>query len=37
VIGGLAASVIVTIFLVPAVYLIIHTGREEQQPVTEEA
>ncbi len=37
VIGGLAASVIVTIFLVPAVYLIIHTGREEQQPVAEEA
>lgn len=37
VIGGLAASVIVTIFLVPAVYLIIHTGREEQQPITEDA
>ncbi|MGA8041832.1 MAG: efflux RND transporter permease subunit, partial [Terracidiphilus sp.] len=37
VIGGLAASVAVTIFLVPAVYLIIHTGREKQEPVAEEA
>ncbi len=37
VIGGLAASVVVTIFLVPAVYLIVHTGREKQIENAEEA
>ena len=37
VIGGLAASVIVTIFLVPAVYLVIHSGRESQPIAAEEA
>lgn len=37
VIGGLGASVVVTVFLVPAVYLIIHTGREKQPAVAEEA
>ena len=37
VIGGLAASVVVTIFLVPAVYLVIHSGRESQPIATEEA
>jgi multidrug efflux pump subunit AcrB len=30
VIGGLAVSVVVTVFLVPAVYLVIH-GKEEDQ------
>jgi len=41
VIGGLAVSVVVTVFLVPAVYLMVHgrdkeketkIGREEEQP-----
>jgi multidrug efflux pump subunit AcrB len=31
VIGGLGVSVVVTVFLVPAVYLIIH-GRHESKP-----
>ncbi len=35
VIGGLAVSVVVTVFLVPAVYLLIH-GRHEKEPVTPE-
>jgi multidrug efflux pump subunit AcrB len=30
VIGGLAVSVVVTVFLVPAVYLMVH-GKEEDQ------
>jgi multidrug efflux pump subunit AcrB len=34
VIGGLAVSVVVTVFLVPAVFLLIH-GRKEQQIVVE--
>ena len=33
IIGGLALSVVVTVFLVPAVYLLIH-GRHERQTVT---
>jgi multidrug efflux pump subunit AcrB len=36
VIGGLAASVVVTIFLVPAVYLVIHSSRESQPIAAEE-
>jgi len=36
VIGGLVLSVIVTVFLVPAVYLIIH-GRRSKTPVHTEA
>src|ERR1700729_3303901 len=36
IIGGLAASVVVTIFLVPAVYLIIHGGREKTTAVRAE-
>jgi multidrug efflux pump subunit AcrB len=36
IIGGLSLSVIVTMFLVPAVYLAIHSRREKAQPVTEE-
>jgi multidrug efflux pump subunit AcrB len=36
IIGGLAASVVVTIFLVPAVYLIIHGRREKTTAVTAE-
>ncbi len=35
VIGGLAVSVVATVFLVPAVYLMIH-GRREKQPATAE-
>jgi multidrug efflux pump subunit AcrB len=31
IIGGLAVSVVVTVFLVPAVYLLIH-GRREAKP-----
>jgi multidrug efflux pump subunit AcrB len=31
VIGGLGVSVVVTVFLVPAVYLVIHTRRERKQ------
>jgi multidrug efflux pump subunit AcrB len=37
IIGGLAASVAVTVFLVPAVYLIIHSRRERQSLATPEA
>jgi len=36
IIGGLAASVVVTIFLVPAVYLIVHGRREETTAVAAE-
>jgi multidrug efflux pump subunit AcrB len=32
-IGGLAVSVVVTMFLVPAVYLLIHGRREGHAPV----
>jgi multidrug efflux pump subunit AcrB len=35
VIGGLALSVIVTVFLVPAVYLVIHGRRETRQELAE--
>jgi multidrug efflux pump subunit AcrB len=35
VIGGLALSVVVTMFLVPAVYLAIHGRREKSEPVAE--
>jgi multidrug efflux pump subunit AcrB len=37
VIGGLAVSVVATVFLVPAVYLIIHGRREKQLEAKEEA
>jgi multidrug efflux pump subunit AcrB len=37
VIGGLAVSVVVTVFLVPAVYLIIHGRQEENSVATGEA
>jgi multidrug efflux pump subunit AcrB len=37
VIGGLAVSVVVTVFLVPAVYLIVHGRREKQSVIAEEA
>jgi len=37
IIGGLAASVAVTIFLVPAVYLVIHGGRERKSEAATEA
>jgi multidrug efflux pump subunit AcrB len=37
VIGGLAVSVVVTVFLVPAVYLIVHGRHEEKSAVAEEA
>jgi multidrug efflux pump subunit AcrB len=37
VIGGLAVSVIVTVFLVPAVYLIVHGRREKSSAFVEEA
>jgi multidrug efflux pump subunit AcrB len=33
VIGGLAVSVAVTVFLVPAVWLVIHSRRERKQPI----
>jgi multidrug efflux pump subunit AcrB len=36
VIGGLGISVIVTVFLVPAVYLVVHDRREKQTAVTGE-
>jgi len=36
VIGGLGVSVVVTVFLVPAVYLIIHGRREKQAATAEE-
>jgi multidrug efflux pump subunit AcrB len=35
IIGGLGLSVVVTMFLVPAVYLAIHGRREKHQPVAE--
>jgi multidrug efflux pump subunit AcrB len=37
VIGGLGISVAVTVFLVPAVYLLIHGRREQKLAVREEA
>ncbi len=37
IIGGLGVSVVVTVFLVPAVYLVIHTRRERRQGVRKEA
>jgi len=37
IIGGLGVSVAVTVFLVPAVYLVIHTRRERKQGTTQEA
>jgi multidrug efflux pump subunit AcrB len=37
VIGGLAVSVVVTVFLVPAVYLLVHGSREDKSAVAEEA
>ena len=37
VIGGLAVSVVVTVFLVPAVYLLIHGRHEKQSAIAEEA
>jgi multidrug efflux pump subunit AcrB len=37
VIGGLAVSVVVTVFLVPAVYLIVHGRHEKKSAVAEEA
>jgi multidrug efflux pump subunit AcrB len=37
IIGGLGVSVAVTVFLVPAVYLMIHTGRERKQAMQTEA
>jgi multidrug efflux pump subunit AcrB len=37
VIGGLAVSVVVTVFLVPAVYLIVHGKHEKHAATAEEA
>ncbi len=37
VIGGLAVSVVVTVFLVPAVYLLVHGRREKQPAIAGEA
>jgi multidrug efflux pump subunit AcrB len=37
IIGGLGLSVVVTVFLVPAVYLVIHTRRERKQGTHQEA
>jgi multidrug efflux pump subunit AcrB len=37
IIGGLGVSVAVTVFLVPAVYLVIHTRRERKQGAAREA
>ena len=37
IIGGLAVSVVVTVFLVPAVYLVIHSRRERNQRIIKEA
>jgi multidrug efflux pump subunit AcrB len=37
VIGGLAVSVVVTVFLVPAVYLIVHGRHEKQSAIAGEA
>jgi multidrug efflux pump subunit AcrB len=36
VIGGLAVSVVVTVFLVPAVYLIVHGGHDKKSAVAGE-
>ena len=36
IIGGLALSVVVTMFLVPAVYLVIHGREEKNSTVVEE-
>ena len=36
IIGGLGVSVVVTVFLVPAVYLVIHTRRERKQGEAQE-
>jgi multidrug efflux pump subunit AcrB len=36
IIGGLGVSVVVTVFLVPAVYLVIHTRRERKQGTHQE-
>jgi multidrug efflux pump subunit AcrB len=37
IIGGLGVSVVVTVFLVPAVYLVIHTRRERKEQIQKEA
>jgi len=37
VIGGLAVSVVVTVFLVPAVYLIIHGRQDKKSAIAGEA
>ena len=37
VIGGLGVSVVVTVFLVPAVYFIIHGRREKHTAIAREA
>jgi multidrug efflux pump subunit AcrB len=37
IIGGLGISVVVTVFLVPAVYLVIHTYRERNRGTHQEA
>jgi multidrug efflux pump subunit AcrB len=37
VIGGLAVSVVVTVFLVPAVYLVVHGRRADESAATQEA
>jgi multidrug efflux pump subunit AcrB len=37
IIGGLGVSVVVTVFLVPAVYLVVHGRRENQNAVAQEA
>ena len=37
IIGGLGVSVVVTVFLVPAVYLVIHTRRERREGTHQEA
>ena len=37
VIGGLAVSVVVTVFLVPAVYLIVHGRQKKSSAVVGEA
>jgi len=37
VIGGLGVSVVVTVFLVPAVYLVVHGRRENKTAIAGEA
>src|SRR6202035_1036565 len=37
IIGGLAVSVVMTVYLVPAVYLVIHTRRERKAGAQQEA